>query len=153
MHFFVFSCIQFLAKNKISESLNESFHRLADLWNDRLSGPRQANLVLIAYGSSEGSGEPTHPRSLARTSAARSYKQWVKRHLQTESQITGPSEWLDMYSWNLSWGSTRRHKFTWRNTSVLSYHFAYFFTFLLFLLHTNTSDNMLKSLHSTVLHR
>ena len=30
-------------------------------------GPRQANLVLIAYASSEGSGEPAHPRSLART--------------------------------------------------------------------------------------
>ena len=40
-----------------------------------LIGPRQANLVLIAYASSEGSGEPAHPRSLARTSAARSYKQ------------------------------------------------------------------------------
>ena len=39
------------------------------------NGPRQANLVLIAYASSEGSGEPAHPRSLARTSAARSYKQ------------------------------------------------------------------------------
>ena len=38
-------------------------------------GPHQANLVLIAYASSEGSGEPAHPRSLARTSAARSYKQ------------------------------------------------------------------------------
>ena len=41
----------------------------------RLYGPRQANLVLIAYASSEGSGEPAHPRSLARTFAARSYKQ------------------------------------------------------------------------------
>ena len=38
-------------------------------------GPRQANLVLIAYASSEGSGKPAHPHSLARTSAARSYKQ------------------------------------------------------------------------------
>ena len=36
---------------------------------------RQANLVLIAYASSEGSGEPAHPRSLARTFTARSYKQ------------------------------------------------------------------------------
>ena len=52
------------------------------------NGPRQANLVLIAYASSEGSGEPAHPRSLARTSAARSYKRWV--NLQTESQIPGP---------------------------------------------------------------
>ena len=38
-------------------------------------GPRQANLVLIAYAISEGSGEPAHPRRLARTFAARSYKQ------------------------------------------------------------------------------
>ena len=38
-------------------------------------GSRQANLVFIAYASSEGSGEPAHPRSLARTSAAGSYKQ------------------------------------------------------------------------------
>ena len=61
-------------------------------------GPCQANLVLIAYASSEGPGEPAHPRSLARTFAARSYKQWVKRNLQTESQIPGPSEWLGMRS-------------------------------------------------------
>ena len=60
--------------------------------------PRQANLVLISYASSEGSGKPAHPRSLARTSAARSYKQWVKRNLQTESQISGPYEWLGMRS-------------------------------------------------------
>ena len=37
-----------------------------------IDGPRQANLVLIAHASSEGSGEPAHPRSLARTFAARS---------------------------------------------------------------------------------
>ena len=35
-------------------------------------GPHQANLIPIAYASSEGSGEPVHPRSLARTFAARS---------------------------------------------------------------------------------
>ena len=40
-----------------------------------LNEPHQVNLVLIAYASSEGSGEPAHPRSLARTFAARSYKQ------------------------------------------------------------------------------
>ena len=45
------------------------------LFNCKLDGPRQANLVLIAYASSEGSGEPAHPRSLARTCAACSYKQ------------------------------------------------------------------------------
>ena len=79
-------------------------------------GPRQANLVLIAYASSEGSGEPAHPRSLARTFAARSYKQWIKRNLQTESQIRGPSEWLGMRGWNLSWRNARRHKFAWRGS-------------------------------------
>ena len=42
---------------------------------DLIRGPRQMNLVLIAYASSEGSDEPAHSRSLARTSAARSYKQ------------------------------------------------------------------------------
>ena len=63
-----------------------------------LTGPRQTSLVRIAYASSEGSGEPAHPRSLARISAARSYKQGVKRNLQTESQIPGPSEWLGMRS-------------------------------------------------------
>ena len=49
-------------------------------------GPRQANLVLIAYASSEGSGEPAHPRILARTSAARSYKQWVKRNFRQKAR-------------------------------------------------------------------
>ena len=47
-------------------------------------GPRQANLVLIVYASSEGSGEPAHPCSLARTFTARSYKQWVERNRQTD---------------------------------------------------------------------
>ena len=64
-----------------------------------LNEPRQANLVLIGYARSEGSGEPAHPRSLARTSAARSYKQWVmSNHEQTESQIPSHSEWLGMRS-------------------------------------------------------
>ena len=67
--------------------------------SEKLSyGQRQSNLVFIAYASSEGSGEPAHPRSLARTSAARSYRQWVKRNLKAESQIPGPSKWLDMRS-------------------------------------------------------
>ena len=51
------------------------------------NGPRQANMVLIAYASSEGSGETAHPRSLARTFAARSYKQWINRNLQTERSL------------------------------------------------------------------
>ena len=71
---------------------------IMDLIITSADGPRQENLVLIAYASSEGSGEPAHPRSLARTSATRSYKHRVKRNLQTESQIPGPSEWLGMRS-------------------------------------------------------
>ena len=50
------------------------YHSTTSTTNNK-DGPRQANLVLIAYASSEGSGEPAHPRSLARTFAARSYKQ------------------------------------------------------------------------------
>ena len=84
-------------------------------------GPRQANLVLIAYASSESSGEPAHPHSLARIFAAHSYKQWIKRNLQTESQIPGPSEWLGMRSWSLSWHA-RRHKFAWWGSYYLSFH-------------------------------
>ena len=58
-----------------------------------IPGPRQANLVIIAYANSEGSGEPAHSRSLARTSAARSYKQFA--HLFQQSIDTGenPKEW------------------------------------------------------------
>ena len=68
------------------------------VYHENLFGPRQANLVRLICASSKGSGEPAHPRSLARTFAARSYKQWVKRNFQTESQIPGPSEWLGMRS-------------------------------------------------------
>ena len=60
-----------------------------------LNGPRQANLVLIAYASSEGSGEPAHPRSLARTFAAR-LQAVSQEEPQTESQIPGLFEWLGM---------------------------------------------------------
>ena len=82
--------------------IDQNFARMSIETHNALSnGPRQPNLVLITYASSEGSGEPAHPRSLARTFAARSYKQWIKRNLQTENQIPGPSEWLGMRSWNL----------------------------------------------------
>ena len=87
--------MRFLFRHDFSRFLGpySPFDRHANLSNDRLYaiplkicqwvhfldliifGPRQENLVLIAYVSSEGSGEPAHPRSLARTSIARSYKQ------------------------------------------------------------------------------
>ena len=107
--------IEYIMDSKERFLISEDDHP----WNYTLPlliEPRQANLVLIAYASSEGSGKPAHPRSLARTSAARSYKQWVKRNLQTESQIPSPSEWLGMHSYNLSWWNARRHKFAWRGS-------------------------------------
>ena len=59
----------------LKEQFVQGLHRLQLIMHHfdvLLYGPRQANLVLIAYASSEGSGEPAHPRSLARTFAARS---------------------------------------------------------------------------------
>ena len=52
-------------------------------WNNqklRSYGPRQANLVLNPYTSSEGSGEPAHPRSLAIPS--------LLAHISSESRRT-----------------------------------------------------------------
>ena len=118
-------------------------------------GPRQANLVLIAYASSEGSGEPAHPCSLARTFAARSYKQWIKRNLQTESQIPAPSEWLGMRSKNLSWRNARRHKFVWRGSIISSWFRSedkgsdYAFYYKKKKLHLSSSTGRRKSTQDT----
>ena len=118
--------VWFCLFGKILHRLNVSFCNHSGFarfeWAHVLNEPRQANLVLIAYASSEGSGEPAHPRSLTRTSAARSYKQWVNRNLQTESQILGPSEWLGMRGLNLSLRNARRHKFAWRGPNVFSFN-------------------------------
>ena len=60
---------------RLYKELKQMMLQSYSLGKNILIGPRQANLVLIDYASSEGSGEPAHPRSLARTFAARSYKQ------------------------------------------------------------------------------
>ena len=62
------------------------------------NGPRQANLVLIAYASSEGSGEPAHPRSLARTCASAQSRQNLRCSLiqavnQEEPSDRKPDPW------------------------------------------------------------
>ena len=80
LNFFIFLSLQFSNIKKIislfSGTEKPTKLKLGPHMDSRLTyGPRQANLVLIAYASGEGSGEPAHPRSLARTSAARSYKQ------------------------------------------------------------------------------
>ena len=75
VHLLMFACYIFLQilqcrnYHKTLIAINE------ENYHHELNGPRQANLVLIAYASSEGSGEPAHQCSLARTSATRSYKQ------------------------------------------------------------------------------
>ena len=75
-------CFQILVKSLFKKDTNYEIHPLvpnfAMKYEERIlkiNGPHQANLVLVAYASSKGSGEPAHPRSLARTFAARSYKQ------------------------------------------------------------------------------
>ena len=52
------------------------------------NGPRQANLVLIAYASSESSGEPAHP--LSRNNLHCSLIQAVS---QEESSDRKPDPW------------------------------------------------------------
>ena len=52
--------------NKVQKTENSFyFCCLFELNKDEYLGPYQANLVLIAYASSEGSSKPAHPRSLA----------------------------------------------------------------------------------------
>ena len=114
------SCDSVKFSFEIISAFKDDIKTIEEFYKYLINGPRQANLVLIAYVSSEGSGEPAHARSLARTSAARSYKQWVKRNLQIESQIPGPSEWLGMRGLNRSWRNARRHKFAWRGPNKKS---------------------------------
>ena len=66
-------CVQ--DKMQVSQKFTDKLRTSSKGLNRLSLGPRQANLVLIAYASSEGSGEPAHPRSLARTSADCPYKQ------------------------------------------------------------------------------
>ena len=122
---FVYDDMSHSTKHRIDETVFDEtdideMSRLHTVENN-IFGPRQANWALIAYASSEGSGEPAHLRSLARTFAARSYKHWIKRNLQTENQIPGPSEWLGMRSWNWSWRNARRHKFALRGSFYIQY--------------------------------
>ena len=65
--FIMFSYVEILPLNlsPIYQSTNklEPDHSTVKIPEETF-GPRQANLVLIAYASSEGSGEPAPPRSL-----------------------------------------------------------------------------------------
>ena len=72
MTFFSFNIV-------LTEKAASFIYNTSDLESSKLvsCGPRQANLILTAYASNDGSGESAHPRSLARTSAARSNKQGV----------------------------------------------------------------------------
>ena len=53
--------------------------------------PAHVKRVLITYATSEGSGERTHPRSLARAFAVRSHNIGEWRKLQTTNRRSGPT--------------------------------------------------------------
>ena len=60
--------------------------------------PAHEIMVLITYATSEDSGEPAHPRSLARAFAVRTHKVWKWTKGPTEHQI----------STHIKYGSGRR---------------------------------------------
>ena len=104
-------------------------------------GPRQANLVLIAYASSEGSGEPAHPRTRQnlRCSLIQAVSQeepsdrkpdpwplWMTGHAQlkfvmtecskTQIRLTGLICWMSLDTVSIIANtSARKHTILWSN--------------------------------------
>ena len=73
-------------------------------------GPRKANLVLIAYASSEGSGEPAHPLIQAVSQEEPSDRQpdpwalWMAGHAQLKFVMTECSKTqIRLTGLNCSW--------------------------------------------------
>ena len=56
----------------------------------------------ITQATSEGSGEPAHPRSLARASAVRTHEIWKWTKIPTKNQISSLTWWLHMPVWRMS---------------------------------------------------
>ena len=65
------------------------YHNLGHVKQIWYLSPVRVAKVQLSLRIRAVSPEPPTPRS---------HKQWVKRDLQTESQILGPSEWLGMRS-------------------------------------------------------
>ena len=59
-------------------------------------------MVLITLATSEGSGEPAHPRSLARAFAVRTHDVWKYSKGPTKNQTFSPTGWLRMRVWRMS---------------------------------------------------
>ena len=57
-------------KDLISDFIFDTFHDL------KIYEPAHEIMILITYATSEGSGEPAHPRSLVRTFAVRTDDGW-----------------------------------------------------------------------------
>ena len=53
--------------------------------------PANEIMVLITYATSEGSGEPAQPRSLARASTVRTHEVWKYMKGPTKSQTSSPT--------------------------------------------------------------
>ena len=51
-------------------------------------------MVLVTFATSEGSGEPAHPRRLDRAFAVRTHEAWTKG--PTKNQTSSPTGWLRM---------------------------------------------------------
>ena len=58
--------------------------------------PAREILVLNAQATSEGSGKPAHPGSLARAFAVCTHELWKQTKGQTQNQTSSPTGWLHM---------------------------------------------------------
>ena len=59
-------------------------------------------MVLITWATSEGSGEPAHPGSLARAFAVSKHEVWKSTKSPTKNQTFSPIGWLCMRIWRMS---------------------------------------------------
>ena len=59
-------------------------------------------MVLITQATSVGSGEPAHPRSLARAFAVCTHAVWKQTKGPNKNQTSSPTGWLRMRLWRIS---------------------------------------------------
>ena len=57
----------------------------------KLIEPAHEIMVLITYATSDGSGKPAHPRSLARAFAVRTHEIWKYTKGPTKNQTSSPT--------------------------------------------------------------
>ena len=88
-----------------------------------------------AQATSEGSGEPAHPRSLDRAFAVRTHKVWKKTNGPTKNQTSSPIEWLRMRVWRMSLRRTIGTTIS-RDGSMFFFCVFFFFFFCFFQVQT-----------------